>query len=292
MSHVESLIPRVLTGELLAPKDDEAFRAHLRSCEACRQKYDEALTVLRLARGDVRSVAPGEVQRLTARAAWLAKPPAPRRAFDWRFAFVGAALATAAVLTLLLWPRTPVGTVLVAGKGLMLDGVLVGKDAVIYEDTVITTEREDAAILLSSAKGRRGLLLRPNTKLRASTADDVTLQTGRVRVQSAKPGAPFVVRAADGRVVQSAPGTFAVETKPTGALVAVHQGTVNVTAAGGAVEVKDGFESELANGTPSTPKVASATALIEDRGDGSVWDAILRFLKQLVDAIARALAGD
>lgn len=288
MSHVSSSIARVLSGEMSSAEDDAAFRGHLRSCAQCRAEYDEAASVLRLARGHVDAVAPGELERLTKRATRLVKPEvAP--IFPWRYAFVGAAIAVTLVLTVLLWPRTPVGTVLVASKGLLLDGVAVGKDAVIYEDTVISTEKEDAAILLEGAKGRRGLLLRPNTRVRAYSSDEVGLVGGRVRVQVAKTTAPFMVRVDDSRVVQSQPGVFAVETKATGTLVAVHQGSVQVSARGGSVEVKEGQQTEVIDGAPSVSKSATASALIEDRGNGSVWDAILRFLKQLVDAIAHAL---
>ncbi len=288
MSHVSSTITRVLGGDVLSADDDAVFRQHLRTCERCRGEYDEAASVLRLARGHVDAAAPGELERMTKRATRLAKPEVAQR-FAWRYAFVGAALAMALVLTVMWWPKRPVGTVLVASRGLLLDGVAVGKDAVIYEDTVITTGKEDAAILLEGAKGRRGLLLRPNTRVRAASSDEVSLVGGRVRVQITKSTAPFMVRVDGARVVQSQPGVFAVETRPTGALVAVHHGSVQVSARGGSVEVKEGQQTDVVDGTPSASKGATASALIEDRGNGSVWDAILRFLKQLVDAIARAL---
>lgn len=292
MSHVDSLITDVLTGRALSPEDDAAFRSHVRGCEKCRAKYDEGMTVLRLARGHQDALAPGELQRLQNRAAWLARPMEPRRfAFSWRFAFVGAAVAVAALLVVLLAPRTPVGHVLVASKGLTLDGVLVGKDAVIYEDTVVGTDKEDAAILLEGARGRRGVLLRPNTRLRVTTSDDATLQGGRVRVQALKSEAPFTLRADASRVVQSAPGVFVTEARPTGTFVAVHQGNVNVSAPGGSVEVKESQETEVINGTPGPVKTVTANALVEDRGDGTVWDAIVRWFRQLIDTIGRALAG-
>lgn len=291
MSHVEALIDDVLTGRLLAPEDDAAFRAHLRSCDACRAQYDARLSVLRLARGHEAAFAPGELQRLQTRAASVARAPKWEKKFDWRFGLLGATAAIAAVLVVLLWPRAPVGHVLVAGRGLTLDGVAVGRDAVIYEDTVIGTEREDAAILLEGAKGRRGVLLRPNTRLRVATSDDATLQSGRVRVQVTKAEAPFTLRADGARVVQSAPGVFVTEARQTGTLVAVHQGAVTVAAPGGTVEVRESQETEVVNGAPGPVKAVTASALVEDRGDGTVWDAIVRWLKQLVDAIARALAG-
>lgn len=292
MSHVESLISDVLTGRMLSPEDDAKFRAHLRGCDSCRAKYDAQLTVLRLARGHENALAPGELQRIQNRAAWVAHPPPPKRSFSWNFAFVGAALATAALLFFLLSPREEVGRVLVASKGVTLDGVLVGKDAVIYENTVIGTDREDAAIILESARGRRGVLLRPNTRLRVSSSDDATLQGGRVRVQALKTEAPFTLRSNSSRVVQSSPGVFITEERPSGTLVAVHQGNVNVSAPGGTVEVKESQQLEVVNGTPGAVKTVSTGVLVEDRGDGTVWDAIARWFKQLLDTIGRALAGN
>ncbi|MGV3619553.1 MAG: zf-HC2 domain-containing protein [Archangium sp.] len=292
MSHVDSLITDVLTGRMLAPEDDAAFRAHVRSCERCRAKYDEALTVLRLARGNVNGFAPGELQRIQSRAAWASLPVEPKRfSFAWPFGLVGAAVAVAALLMVLLAPRTPVGRVLVASKGLTLDGVVVGKDAVIYEDTVIGTDKEDAAVIIEGARGRRGVLLRPNTRLRVSASDDATLQSGRVRVQAMKAEAPFTLRSGTSRIVQSAPGVFITENKDSGTLVAVHQGNVNVSAPGGSVEVKESQQTEIVGGAPGPVKTVTANALVEDRGDGTVWDAIVRWFRQLIDTIGRALAG-
>ena len=65
-----------------------------------------------------------------------------------------------------------------------------------------------------------------------------------------------------------------------------------VTSRGDQVELKEGQETELSGGVLAPARPASANALVEDRGDGTVWDAILRFLKQLIDVIAKALAGD
>lgn len=291
MSHVDSLITDVLTGRMLSPEDDAAFRAHVRGCAQCRTSYDERLTALRLARGHENALAPGELQRIQNRAAWVARPVEPKRfGFSWQFGLVGAAVAVAALLMVLLAPRTPVGRVLVASKGLTLDGVLVGKDAVIYEDTVIGTDREDAAILIEGARGRRGVLLRPNTRLRVSASDDATLQLGRVRVQALKAEAPFTLRSGSSRVTQSSPGVFITEVKDSGTLVAVHQGNVNVSAPGGSVEVKESQQTEIVNGTPGPVKTVTASALVEDRGDGTVWDAIVRWFKQLIDTIGQALA--
>lgn len=135
------------------------------------------------------------------------------------------------------------------------------------------------------------MLLRPNTRLVAYGSDEVGLEAGRVRVQVRKSSEPFVVRAEGLRVVQPTGGIFAVERRPTGTLVAVHQGTVLVRADGQELELKEGQETEVStSGALLAARPASASALAEDRG--TVWDAILRFLRQLLDVIAQALAGD
>jgi ferric-dicitrate binding protein FerR (iron transport regulator) len=294
MSHVTGWIDDVLTGRVLSEADDARFRAHLRTCAACRNRYDEGLSVLRAARGGGDAFAPGEAARLEARAARLVRPVPATPVFPWRLAFAGVtvAAAVAVTVTMLAWPRSPVGSVLLAGKGFLVDGAAATKDAVILAGAVLTTGKEDAAVLLGPVQGRRGLLLRPATRLRVGSERQVTLEQGRVRVQSKQPGEPFVVAAVGGRVEQAAPGTFVVERREKSTLVAVHQGSVRVIGRDGPVEVKEGQETELgAAGEVAAPRTASANALVEDRGTGTVWDAILRFLKQLIDAIARALSG-
>ncbi|MDP2273118.1 MAG: zf-HC2 domain-containing protein [Archangium sp.] len=292
MSHVRSQIDDVLSGRVLSAADDASFRAHLRECTSCREQYDHTTQVLRLARGSADAMAPGEAKRLEVRAVRLAKPLPEAAGFPWRFAFAGAAVAAALVLTVLAWPKSPVGRVLAAASGLRLDGVLVAKDAVIFEDAEISTEKEDAAILLESARGRRGLLLRPSSRLHISSSDDVKLEAGRVRVQVKTASEPFSMRAEELRVLQPNAGVFVVERRPESTLVAVHQGSVVVSARGQQLELKEGQETELTAGALTPARPAGANALIEDRGDGTVWDAILRFLRQLLDVIARALAGD
>lgn len=292
MSHVERWIEDVLTGRVLSERDDEAFRAHLRGCDACRAKYDQALGVLRLARGGDDALAPGEAARLEARAARLVRTVEPTPVFPWRLLWGGAAVAATLAVLLFAWPRAEVGAVLVAGKGFLIDGAPAAKDSVIYATATLATDKEDSAVLVGPAQGRRGLLLRPATRLRVAGEREVALEQGRVRVQSRQPGEAFAVQAPGGRVVQAEPGTFVVERREAGTLVAVHQGSVRVRGAGGEVEVKEGQETELGlAGEVSAPRAASAQALVEDRGTGTVWDAILRFLKQLIDAIGHALAG-
>lgn len=292
MSHVTSLIDDVLTGRVLSPAADDELRAHLRSCAACRDHYDRSAGVLRLARGGPEAIAPGELKRIETRAVRLVKQVPATPVFPWRFVFAGAALAAALVLTVLSWPRAQVGTVLAAGPTFRLDGVTAAKDAVILEGAVLTTEKEDAAVLLTSERGKRGLLLRPGTRVVVKDEDDVRLEAGRVRVQVKKANTPTEVRVESLRVVQLAAATYVVEKKGDATLVAVHQGNVVVRADGQQVELKEGQETTLQNGTLAPAKSATAGALIEDRGDGTVWDAILRFLKQLIDTIAKALAGD
>ncbi len=292
MSHVQSQIDDVLSGRVLSAADDASFRAHLRECTSCREHYDQTAGVLRLARGSADALAPGEAQRMETRAVRLAKPIAETASFPWRFAFAGAAVAAALVLTVLAWPRSPAGRVLAAAAGLRMDGVLVAKDAVVFEGSEVATEKDDAAILLESARGRRGLLLRPSTRLHISSSEEVKLEAGRVRVQVRATNDPFEVRADDVRVLQPNAGVFVVERRPESTLVAVHQGTVVVSARGQQLELKEGQETELTAGALAPARPAGANALIEDRGDGTVWDAILRFLRQLLDVIARALAGD
>jgi hypothetical protein len=180
--------------------------------------------------------------------------------------------------------------VLASAPGLRLDGGAAGKNAVVFAGSELSTEKEDAAVLLESARGRRGLLLRPGTRLIASSTDEVRLELGRVRVQVRKPGDPFAVRADELRVLQPGPGTFVVDRRPEGTLVAVHQGTVLVSAKGQQLELKEGQETELVAGNLSPARTAGLNALVEDRG--TVWDAILHFLRQLIDVIGKALAGD
>ncbi len=292
MSHVTSTIDDVLTGRVLSADDDARFRAHLRECAACKGHYDRSAAVLRLARGGPDSLAPGEAQRMEVRALRLARPIPGTMSFPWRLVFAAAAVTAAVVLTVSAWPRSPVGRVLAAGVGFRLDGAPAGKDAVVFARSELVTEKEDAAVLLEGARGRRGLLLRPNTRLSAASAEEVQLEAGRVRVQVKKAGDPFAVRADEVHVVQPGAGTFVVERRPEGTLVAVHQGSVLVSAGREQVEVKEGQETELTAGHLAPVRPASANALIEDRGDGTVWDAILRFLSQLIDVIAKALAGD
>ncbi len=292
MSHVRAQIDDVLSGRVPSAADDASLRAHLRECGPCREHYDLTAGVLRLARGSAEALAPGEAQRMELRAARLAKPIAETATFPWRFAFMGAAVAAAVVLTVLAWPRSPAGRVLASAAGLRMDGVLVAKDAVIFARSEVSTEKEDSAILLESARGRRGLLLRPSTRLNISSSEEVKLEAGRIRVQIKETNDPFVVRADDVRVMQPAAGVFVVERRPESTLVAVHQGTVVVSARGQQLELKEGQETELTQGVLTPARPAGTNALIEDRGDGTVWDAILRFLRQLLDVIASALAGD
>lgn len=292
MSHVRSQIDDVLSGRVLSAAGDASFRDHLRACASCREHYDRTAGVLRLARGSAHALAPGEAQRMEFRAVRLARPVGETARFPWLFAFAGGVLAAAVVLTVLAWPRTPAGRVLASAAGLRMDGVLVAKDAVIFEGSEVATEKEDAAILLESARGRRGLLLRPSTRLNISSSEEVKLEAGRVRVQVKQTNDSFAVRADELRVLQPSAGVFVVERRPESTLVAVHQGTVVVTARGQRLELKEGQETELTAGAFSPARPAAANALIEDRGDGTVWDAILRFLRQLLDVIARALAGD
>ena len=290
MNHVLSQIDDVVSGQLLSAEADAKFRAHLRGCTACREHYDRSVGVLRLARGSVDALAPGEAQRLEVRAVRLARPIAGTPSFPWRFAFAATAVAAALVLTVVAWPRSPVGRVLAASPGLRLDGAPAGKDAVVFAGAELSTEREDAAILLASARGRRGLLLRPGTRVIASSTDEVRLELGRLRVQVRSSSDPFSVRAEELRVLQPGAGTFVVERRSEGTLVAVHQGTVVVSARGQQLELKEGQETELVASGLSPARPASASALVEDRG--TVWDAILRFLRQLIDVIGKALAGD
>lgn len=293
MSHVTGLIDDVLTGRVLSADDDAAFRAHLRGCEGCRAKYDQGVQLLRLARGHAGALAPGEAERAVVRAVRLARPMPGSFSFPWRFAFAGAALAAALMLTVLAWPRPKVGSLLSASRGLTIDGIAAGKDTVIFAGASIATEKEDAALLLEDEDEKRGLLLRPASKLKAYSPDEVTLESGRVRVQVKKAGHPFLVRTETLRVVQNTAGVFIVERKPAGTtLIAVHQGSVVVRGGSADVELKEGQEVELSAAGLSPARPAGTSALIEDRGDGTVWDAIVRFLRQLMDVIAKALSGD
>lgn len=292
MSHVTSQIDDVLTGRLLSADADAELRAHLRQCTDCREHYDRTLHLLRLARGSAEAVAPGEVERLRTRAVRLARPVPGTASFPWRLIFAGATVAAAVALTVVAWPRTAVGRVLAASAGLRMDGAPLAKDAVVFARSELTTEKEDAAILLESARGRRGLLLRPSTRLNVSSSEEVRLEAGRLRVQVKKTMDPFAVRADGLRVLQPSSGVFVVERRAESTLVAVHQGTVLVSARGQEVELKEGQETELTADALAPARPVGANALVEDRGDGTVWDAILRFLKQLIDVIARALAGD
>lgn len=292
MSHVTSQIDDVLGGRVLSAEDDLKFRVHLRECAQCREQYDRTLGVLRLARGSAEAIAPGEAQRMEVRALRLAKPVPGSATFPWRIAFAGAAVAAALVLTVLAWPRSPVGRVLASSNGFRVDGVAATKDAVLFARSELTTEKEDAAVLLENARGRRGLLLRPSTRVMVASSEEVKLETGRLRVQVKKTMDPFQVRAGDLRVEQPGAGTFVVEKRAESTLVAVHQGSVVVTSRGTQVELKEGQETELSGGVLAPARPASANALVEDRGDGTVWDAILRFLKQLIDVIGKALSGE
>lgn len=292
MSHLTSQIDDVLSGRVLSADDEVRFRAHLRDCAACRKHFDDTSALLRLARGHAEALAPGEARRLEVRALRLARPVAGTTRFPWGIALAGAAVTAALVLSVLAWPRSPVGSVLAAGPGFRLDGVQAGKDAVVFARAEISTEKEDAAVLLEGPRGRRGLLLRPGTRLIATSSDEVRLEGGRVRVQVKKADEPFALRADELHVRQPGAGTFVVERRAEGTLVAVHQGSVLVSAHGQELELKEGQETELVGGALTPARAASANALIEDRGSGSVWDAILRFLRQLIDVIGKALAGD
>jgi Putative zinc-finger/FecR protein len=292
MSHVSGLIDDVLTGRVLSASDDAAFREHLRGCEPCRHQYDQGVGLLRLARGGAEAMGPGELERTAVRAVRLSKPMPASFTFPWRIAFSAAALAAALVLTVLAWPKPKVGSLLSASPGLTVNGIAAGKDMALFAGAQISTEREDAALLLSDDTEKRGLLLRPSTKLTAWSPDEVALDAGRVRVQVRRAGAPFQVRVEALRVVQRTAGVFIVEKRMNGTLVAVHQGTVVVRGSGTEVELKEGQELELTAAGLSPARPAQATALIEDRGDGTVWNAIVRFLRQLMDVIAKALAGD
>lgn len=292
MKHVTGLIDDVLTGRVLAADDDAAFREHLRTCDECRARYDATLGALRLMRGNTEALAPGEAERARVRAVRLARPVAGTTTLPWRLIFASAALAAAVVLAVVAWPRAPIGTVLSSSRGLLVDGEPATRDTVLLAGAELRTEKEDAAILLEGDGEKRGVLLRPTTTLRAWGFDEVGLESGRVRVQARKATHPFMVRTESLRVVQRTAGVFIVERRVNGTLVAVHQGAVSVRGSAGEVELTEGQEVELtaAGLSPARPVVAGT--LIEDRGDGTVWDAIVRFLRQLLDAITKALAGD
>lgn len=292
MRHVTGLIDEVLTGRVLSPEDDAAFREHLRGCEACRAQYDQQLALLRVAGG---GVAPGELSRATVRAVRLSKAvdatPTP---WPWQWLLAGAAVAAALVVMVAAWPRERVGVVLVAGKGFTVDGAPAAKDQVLLEDAVLVTEKDDAAVVLAGEDGKRGVLIRANSRVEVDSSHELTVHSGRIRLQTLKPlGAPLVVRSESLRVVQDTAGVFIVEERPTGTFVAVHQGKVMVRGPRGAsAEVGEGQEAEVTETGLGPVRTASANALVEDRGDGTFWGAILRFLRQLVDAIGRALTGD
>lgn len=281
MSHVTRELDAVLLG---ATTPTPEFLAHVRGCGECRAKYDQTSALLRLANG---GVAPGELERLTQRAVALARPPprAPRWSASLKWAFALGFAATVALLGFMLRPRTEAGHVLVAGHGLLLDGAPATRDARLFVGMVISTGKEDSALMLEGPHGRRGLLLRPNTRLRLESSDLVELLAGRVRVQVTKTRGAFVVRDAGAKVSQTAPGIFIVEEKPTATLVAVHQGTVRVNH----TEVKAGQQTEVVGGVVGAPTAASPSALIEDR-PANLWDAFLRWINQLVETIAKALA--
>ncbi|MEW5739236.1 MAG: FecR domain-containing protein [Myxococcota bacterium] len=292
MRHVRGTIDAVATGKVLTGDEDARLREHLRSCEDCRSHYDITVGVLRLARGGPQAWAPGEAQRMTARAVALTGKP-PDRPFPWwRLVWGGVAVAAAASILVLAWPRAPIGTVLIAGAGFTVDGKPAVKDQVVLEGAVLATADRDAAVLLEGPRGRRALLLRPRTSLKATSADQVALQSGRVRIQL-KVGEPFTVGTPEGAEVSASGGVFIAERRDQGTLVAVHEGKVDVRSGLQAVTVREGQETVVdVSGQLAPARTASANALVEDRGDGSVWDAILRFLRSVVDAIGRALSGE
>jgi hypothetical protein len=292
VSHVRRTIDAVATGTLLAPDEDAAFRAHLRRCGECRAHYDATMGVLRLARGGATAWAPGEAARLAARAVALAKPPPAAKPW-WRFALVPAALAAAIALAVVAWPREPIGRVLVTAKGFTVDGAPAAKDVVVRAGAELATDEADAAVLLEGVHGRRALLLRPHTRLRVRSADDAQLESGRVRVQLKAGGEPFRLTTPEGAVVASASGVFVAERKAEGTLVAVHLGAATVTSGANSVTVQSGQETQVdVSGALAPVRTAGPNALVEDRGSGSVWDAILRFLRGILDAIGRALNTD
>lgn len=298
--HVIGLIDEVLTGRVLSADSDAEFRGHLRSCDACRAHYDQSLNLLRLTGG---GRAPGELERLTIRAVRLVKPTAPPSVWPWKSVLAGTFALAAVLITVVAWPRAQIGVVLQAGKGLVVDGVAANKDTVILEGALVTTDKEDSAVLLRDEQHKRGVLLRGNTTVRLVSMDEVELVSGRVRLQVKDPKESLVVRTTSAgapaggneslRVVQDTAGVFIVEQKPASTLVAVHQGRVVVRSASTSVELNEGQEAELTpNGGLSVARPVAGNSLIEDRGDGTVWGAILRFLRQLLDVITKALAGD
>ena len=56
-------------------------------------------------------------------------------------------------------------------------------------------------------------------------------------------------------------------------------------------EVKAGQQTEVVGGVVGAPTTVTANALIEDR-PANIWDAFLRWINQLVDTIAKALARE
>jgi hypothetical protein len=289
---VRGTIDAVATGKALSPEDDAALRKHLRECDACRGHYDRTVGVLRLARGGAEAWAPGEAQRMTARAVAIAGNPPARPFPRWRVAVAGVAVAVGAVIAVVAWPREPVGRVLIAGAGFTVDGKPAAKDQVVLEDAVLATNEADSTVLLENAQGRRAVLLRPGTRVRVTSAGRLALETGRVRVQL-KVGTPFVVATPEGASASATGGIFVAEHRGEGTLVAVHQGKVDVQSGMHAVTVREGEETTVGvSGQRSPVRAASANALVEDRGDGSVWGAILRFLRSVVEAIGRALSSD
>lgn len=290
MSHETGLVDAALGGALLSPSEWERLRTHLRGCEACRTRFDDGMRVLRAARGGPTAWAPGELARLTANAVSLAQPrPAPV-AWPWRRALlISAAAAAVALVVASAWPRAEIGRVLVASAGLTVDGVKAEKGTVLLAGSVVTTAKEDAAVLLVGARGRRGLLLRPSTSVRLDSSDRLTVSLGRVRVEL-REGNGAVQVAVPGGEVTAQGSVFVVERRDADTLVAVHQGSAEVRGST-LVLLAPGQETALtASGEVAPIRPAAPRSLIEDRGDGSLWDAILRLFRTLLSAISKALS--
>jgi hypothetical protein len=264
---------------------------HLRTCQICRDHYDEQVVLLRALAGDAESPTKQEDERMVRMALTAAGlSPAQEPEARWSVpyvplpAFAAAAVVLLVVLALGLWlalrPAEPViAAQLVKARNLTLDGVAadtrIFKRIPVRAGEMLAVEKKGFAELALARGGT--VRIYPRTVLSLSGPGElVDLGTGKVWCIVRPSIRPFVVKTdvAEARVVGT---SFVVEREKSGGTeVRVMKGEVEVknVRKEKKVRVKGGTRTRVAADQPPAPP-----SRYDPEEDESQWDAFLRELK-------------
>lgn len=307
--HVRRLIDRFVVDELSA-KGEDAMRAHLRGCGACRAYFEEQTLLFRALARDPLRATPAEAVRI-ARRATGAEAPAQRAlrdavagflVFEPARAFAGALLvvllATAGVVVaprqgartasagVVHEPQNPVlaGTVRRA-KASSVDGRPLSDGAPIASLSVLVVE-EGGLLEVELARGGT-LRVFPDSKLSLGpSGEQVVLERGKVWsiVEGGK--GSFAVYSPHGTAEVLGTSFVVDATSPDATEVRVVEGRVKVTDA----EDRGTVVVAAAQGTRLTPARAPTAPGRSSASDAAEWQRVLdRFFKNLEQGIKRGI---